>query len=384
MCRVAPQFFSIWGIMFCIVTADGFTQAKNPSLTVSPAHAKAFSIPELKNLQAVLQTSLGEIVIQFYPEKAPAHVNYFTSLVKSGFYKGTIFHRVIAGGIIQGGDPLSKDPSRRALYGTGGLRKLKAEFNDTPHVRGTVSAVLFPGEPDSGGSQFFICVSDLPELNKKYSAWGYVVEGMEIVDKISLVPADSNQIAKQRIEIKDAFLRPIPAIPFADATSEEMGRYHVLLETSLGKMEVELYPKEAPEHVRNFLRLSKTGLFDNTSWHRVVPGFVIQGGDLGSRTTPVTATQMTKFVKNLKVELSNLKHEKGTLSMARGEALDSASTSFFICLAPQPTLDGKYTVFGKVVNGVDVLDQIAAVPLVENEKPKERIDLIHAEVVEVK
>ena len=84
------------------------------------------------------------------------------------------------------------------------------------------------------------------------------------------------------------------------------------------------------------------------------------------------------------MEISELKHEKGTLSMARGDAPDSASTSFFICLAPQPTLDGKYTVFGKVVSGLDVVDKMGSVPTFDNEKPKERIDLIRAEVTEVR
>ena len=330
---------------------------------------------------------MGNIVIEFFPDKAPVHVNYFAGLVKSGFYTGTTFHRVILGGIIQAGDPLSKDPAKKALYGSGGLKKLKAEFNDTRHVRGTVSAVLLPGDPNSGGSQFFICVSDQPQLDGKYTAWGHVVEGMEVVDKISAVPADANQLALQRIEIKNAFLRPIPPlrpIPFAEASKEEMKNYRVIPKTSLGQIELEVFPEVAPEHVRNFLKLAKLGLYDNTVWHRVVPGFVVQGGDLSTRTEPVTPEQMAKFVRNLQVELGELKHEKGTLSMARGEALDSASTSFFICLAPQPPLDGKYTVFGKVVNGLEVVDKMGSVPTFDNERPKDRIDLIRAEVVEVK
>src|SRR5262249_23995276 len=152
--------------------------------------APTWSLEELKKLQAVLQTSKGDIAIEFLPDKAPAHVRYFVNLAKSGFYQGTTFHRVILRGIIQGGDPLSKDPGKRALYGSGGLKKLKAEFNDPPHTRGTVAAVLIPGDPDSAGSQFFICVSDQPQLNGKYTAWGKVVEGMEVVDRISAVPAD--------------------------------------------------------------------------------------------------------------------------------------------------------------------------------------------------
>jgi len=345
---------------------SGFSQAKKHPVRQTQASAPdtpPLSVEELKKLQAVLQTSKGDIIIEFFPDKAPNHVNYFVALVKSGFYQGTTFHRVILRGIIQGGDPLSKDPAKRAMYGSGGLKKLKAEFNNTPHARGTVSAVLVPGDPDSAGSQFFICVSDQPQLDGKYTAWGKVVDGMDVVDKISAVPADANQLAQERIEIKNVFLRPVPPpqpVPFAEASKEEMRNCHVVLVTSFGRIELEFFPEAAPEHVRNFLKLAKLGFYDNTVWHRIVPGFVVQGGDLSTRTEPLAPEQISKFVRNLQAELSERKHETGTVSMARGESLDSASTSFFICLAPQPSLDGKYTVFGRVVTGV--IEKMGSVP----------------------
>jgi cyclophilin family peptidyl-prolyl cis-trans isomerase len=364
-------------------------QAKVPVKPATPASAPlpTFTAEELKGLQAVLETTLGEIVLEFFPDQAPAHVNYFAGLVKTGFYDGTTFHRVILRGIIQGGDPLSRDPSQKALYGTGGLKKLKSEFNSRPHVRGSVSAVLLPGDPDSAGSQFFICVSDQPQLNGQYTAWGQVVEGMEAVDRISAVPADSNQMAQERIEIRRALLRPIPPpkpIPFAAATVEEMQNHQVRLVTTFGNIDIELLPEKAPETVRNFLKLAKAGLYDDTVWHRVVTGFVIQGGDVSTRTIPLTPEQAAKYVKNLQPEFNDLKHEKGVVSMARAEALDSASTSFFICLAPQPSLDGKYAAFGRVVAGLEVVDKIGAAPVFDNEKPKDRIDLLRAEVLEIK
>lgn len=357
-----------------------------PRGPVSSAPAlPTFTNQELAGMQAVLETSQGQIVLEFYTDLAPAHVKYFAGLVKTGFYDGTTFHRVILRGIVQGGDPLSKDPTKKSLYGTGGLKKLKPELSKQPHVRGTVSAVLLPGDPNSAGSQFFVCVSDQLQLDGQYTTWGRVVEGMEVVDKISESPAGADQMAKERIEIRKAYLRPIPPpqpIPFADVTAETMKRHQVRLVTTLGNIEIEVFPEKAPETVRNFLKLSKAGLFDDTVWHRIVPGFVVQGGDVATRTIPLTAEQAAKFVKNLKPEFSDLKHEKGSVSMARGQALDSASTSFFICLAPQPTLDGKYTIFGKVVAGLDVIDKMGAVPVFDNEKPKERLDLIRAEVVE--
>jgi cyclophilin family peptidyl-prolyl cis-trans isomerase len=380
---------SVWGRS----QAQGRTARSRPAkaavkpATPALAPLPTFTAEELKGLQAVLQTSLGEIAIEFFLDQAPAHVNYFAGLVKTGFYDGTTFHRVILGGIVQGGDPLSKDPSKKALYGTGGLKKLKPEFNSRPHIRGTVSAVLLPGDPDSAGSQFFICVSDQSQLNGQYTAWGQVVEGMDAVDKISAAPADSNQMAQERIEIKTVLLRPIPPpkpIPFADATVEEMKNQHVRLVTNLGSIDMELVPEKAPETVRNFLKLAKAGLYNDTVWHRVVAGFVIQGGDLNTRTIPLTPEQAAKYVKNLQPEFNDLKHERGVVSMARSEALDSASTSFFICLAPQPSLDGKYTAFGRVVAGFEVVDKIGAAQVFDNEKPKDRIDLLRTELSEIK
>jgi cyclophilin family peptidyl-prolyl cis-trans isomerase len=390
----------VWLLMLCgLVATAGLAQNRQrstrpspkpsavPKTPASPAPAlPSFTEEELQGMQAVLETSQGQIVFEFYVDLAPAHVKYFAGLVKTGFYDGTTFHRVILRGIVQGGDPLSKDPTKKPLYGTGGLKKLKPEFNKQPHVRGTVSAVLLPGDPNSAGSQFFICVSDQLQLDGQYTAWGRVVEGMEVVDRISESPAGPDQMASERIEITKATLRPIPPpqpVPFADATAEAMKRHRVRLLTTLGNVEIELFPEIAPETVRNFLKLSKAGLFDDTVWHRIVPGFVVQGGDVATRTVPLTPEQFARFVKNLQPEFSDLKHEKGSVSMARGEALDSASTSFFICLAPQPALDSKYTVFGKVAAGLDVVDKMGAVPVFDNEKPKERLDLIRAEVVEV-
>ena len=379
----------------CLITSHGYAQTRqrsvrpNPSVSAkNPASSAmpSLSQEELRKTQAVLETSQGQIVLEFYADLAPSHAKYFAGLVKTGFYDGTTFHRVILRGIVQGGDPLSKDPTKKALYGTGGLKKLKPEFNKQSHVRGTVSAVLLPGDPNSAGSQFFICVSDQVQLDGQYTAWGRVAEGMDVVDKISETPAGPDQIAEKRIEITKAYLRPIPPpepIPFADATVDEMKRHRVRLVTTLGSIEIEVFPETAPETVRNFLKLSQAGLFDNTVWHRVVPGFVVQGGDMATRTAPLTAEQAARFVRNLQPEFSDLKHEKGSVSMARGEELDSASTSFFICLAPQPTLDGKYALFGKVVVGLEVVDNMGSVPVFDDEKPKERLDLIRAEVVEL-
>jgi peptidyl-prolyl cis-trans isomerase B (cyclophilin B) len=133
--------------------------------------------------QAILSTRHGDITVEFLPEVAPHHVNNFLDLARAGFYDGTKFHRVIPGFMIQGGDPNSKQDDRR-LHGTGGSGKnVKAEFNKTPHTRGVLSAAR-SSNPDSASSQFFIMVADSQHLDGQYSAFGKVVSGLEVVDKI--------------------------------------------------------------------------------------------------------------------------------------------------------------------------------------------------------
>ena len=140
---------------------------------------------------AVIETKFGRIVFEFFPEVAPKHCESFKKLANEGFYDGTTFHRVIAGFMIQGGDPNSKDDDRRN-DGTGNPGfTLAAEFNDKPHLRGTVSMAR-TSDPNSAGSQFFICVAPTPHLDRQYTVFGQVLEGLEVVDKIVAVRRDAN------------------------------------------------------------------------------------------------------------------------------------------------------------------------------------------------
>jgi peptidyl-prolyl cis-trans isomerase B (cyclophilin B) len=152
---------------------------------------------------AVIETSLGEIEIEFLPDKAPGHVKNFLDLSRKGFYDGTTFHRVIPGFMIQGGDPNTRDPKApRSGHGTGGPGyNIKAEFNDTSHRRGVVSMAR-ASDPDSAGCQFFICVADSKFLDRQYSAFGRVVRGMEVADRIVGAPRDARDNPDQRIEMK--------------------------------------------------------------------------------------------------------------------------------------------------------------------------------------
>jgi peptidyl-prolyl cis-trans isomerase B (cyclophilin B) len=178
-------------------------------LSVTPGFAqqapKAPTPQEIKKLStttAVLETKFGDITLKFFPDVAPIHVKNFVELAKKGVYDHTVFHRVIPGFMIQGGDPLSKDPVRRSAYGTSGPGyTIPAEFNDRPHKRGTLSMAR-SSDPNSAGSQFFICVADAAFLNHQYTVFGEVVSGMEAVDKIVSQPRDARDNPNERIEMK--------------------------------------------------------------------------------------------------------------------------------------------------------------------------------------
>ena len=334
---------------------------------------------DAKQLQAVFDTTAGNFIVEFYPDQAPHHVRSFIDLAQQGFYNGTIFHSMVPRGILQGGDPETKNPQARPKYGTGGFNLgLKPEFSDIPFSRGIIAATLLPNEPDSAGSEFIIIVADQPQFTGKFTAFGHIVEGVEVADKISTTPVDDKQIATDRIEIRNITIRPRPAppaapTPFSTETTEELSQYRIVIETSRGNIVIEVLPDKAPNHVRHLLRLASLGAFDKTAFHRIAPGFVIQAGDLNTRSEPIPQAAQ-KYLEKIRAETNDVKHRAGIVSMARGEEIDSAFTSFFIVLADQPSLDGTYTVFGRVAEGMDVVEKIAAVP-VENERPKERVDI---------
>jgi len=161
------------------------------------------------SVKAVIETSLGEMELELLPEKAPGHVKNFVDLARKGFYDGSTFHRVIPGFMIQGGDPNTRDAKgSRSSHGTGGPGyTIKAEFNDTPHRRGVLSMAR-ASDPDSAGSQFFICVADSAFLDRQYTAFGRVVRGMEVADKIVSRPRDGRDNPNERVEMKVRVVEP--------------------------------------------------------------------------------------------------------------------------------------------------------------------------------
>jgi len=337
---------------------------------------------ELRDKQAVLETTAGTVVLDLLADAAPTHVAHFIERVNEGAYDGTAFHRVIPMGIIQGGDPLSTDPSQQELYGTGGLGTLEFEPSAEKATRGAVAAVLVPGDPDSGGSQFFICITDQPALDGQYTVFARVREGMLVAQEMSLVAADADGTPAERIEILHATIRNTPPPepePFVDATADELSRYRAVVETSMGDITLEFLADLAPNHVRALLRLAASGVYDGTALHRVAPGFVIQGGFLGTRLEALDERQFS-YVRELQPEFNATPHVRGIVSMAHGDDPASATSSFFIVLGPAPALDNQYTVFGRVVQGMEVVERIEAVP-VNGEEPVTRIDVTTIRVV---
>ena len=149
---------------------------------------------------AIIKTDFGNIKFSLEPDLAPETVRNFSKLTKSGFYNGTLFHRVIPGFMIQGGDPNTKN-SDKSMWGQGGPGyNLKAEFNSRSHLRGIVSMARAT-DPDSAGSQFFIVTSDSTFLDRQYTVFGEVVDGMEVADKIVNLPRDGNDCPEQEAKI---------------------------------------------------------------------------------------------------------------------------------------------------------------------------------------
>ena len=153
----------------------------------------------------IIKTSFGNIKFNLLSDVAPETVRNFSQLVKSGFYNGTLFHRIIPGFMIQGGDPNTKDPDK-STWGQGGPGyNLKAEFNSRSHLRGIISMAR-ANDPDSAGSQFFIVTSDSTFLDRQYTVFGEVVDGMEVADKIVNLPRDANDCPKQEAKMLEVIV----------------------------------------------------------------------------------------------------------------------------------------------------------------------------------
>jgi peptidyl-prolyl cis-trans isomerase B (cyclophilin B) len=181
------------------------------------AEEKKESPMNASNEVAVIKTNEGDMVIQFWTDAAPKTVENFKKLARAGFYDGTIFHRIVKNFMIQGGDPLSKDPSKEDRYGSGGPGyKIKAEFNDHSHERGVISMAREP-EPDSAGSQFFICLAPVTRLDHQYTTFGKLIKGDDVLENIGAAEVSRNSSGEmskptQRIVIESIKIVPADSV----------------------------------------------------------------------------------------------------------------------------------------------------------------------------
>jgi len=165
------------------------------------------------NEVAVIKTSEGDMVVQFWDDAAPNTIENFKKLARSGFYGGTIFHRIVKGFMIQGGDPNSKDAGKESSYGEGGPGyKIKAEFNDHSHERGVISMAR-SSDPDSAGSQFFICLAPVPRLDHQYTTFGKLIKGDDVLEKIGDTPVTRNSASEVSKPTNRVVIESIKIVP---------------------------------------------------------------------------------------------------------------------------------------------------------------------------
>ena len=184
------------------------------ALVVVSINAEEKKLMSSANEVAVIKTSEGEMIAEFWPDVAPNTVENFKKLARSGFYDGTAFHRIVKGFMIQGGDPLTKDPAKESRYGTGDPGyKIKAEFNDRSHERGVLSMAR-SSDPDSAGSQFFICLANVSRLDHQYTTFGKLIKGDDVLGKIGdteVTMSDSGERSKPTKRVTVESIKIVPA-----------------------------------------------------------------------------------------------------------------------------------------------------------------------------
>jgi peptidyl-prolyl cis-trans isomerase B (cyclophilin B) len=205
----------VFSLVLGLIAAQA--QETNKQTTAEPkSDKKADSKAEKSRVNtkevAVIKTTEGEMVVEFWPEVAPKTVENFKTLAKKGFYDGTCFHRVIKDFMIQGGDPLTKDPNMEARWGTGDPGyKIKAEFNDRHHDRGVLSMAR-SNDPDSAGSQFFICTGNPHFLDHQYTAFGKLIKGDDVLEKIATTPTHPQDRPNKRMGVESIKIVPADSV----------------------------------------------------------------------------------------------------------------------------------------------------------------------------
>ncbi len=316
----------------------------------------------------------GTIALTLDADLAPVSVTNFVNLANADFYDGLTFHRIMDGFMMQGGDPDGT--------GMGGsAQNIQGEFaangitNTLNHTRGVISMARATA-PDSASSQFFIVHEDSTFLDGNYAAFGWVTDGMDIVDTIctSTQVEDDNGtvLAKNQPVIKEVrvigelgkdALASKPSLTDASMLTRDSegllsGKHKVEIEIEeYGTVALTLDADLAPVTVTNFINLVKDDFYDGITFHRIISGFMIQGGDpegtgMGGSEQKIQGEFTANGIVN------TLSHTRGVISMARTNDPNSASSQFFIMHEDSPHLDGSYAAFGQVTSGIEVVDAI--------------------------
>src|SRR6266511_4769075 len=194
-------------LLFCGLIASTLVAA------VVAEEKKETSPMSTSNEVAVIKTNEGEMVVQFWTDAAPNTIENFKKLARQHFYDGTIFHRIVKGFMIQGGDPNSKDPAKENSYGQGGPGyQIKAEFNNHSHDRGVISMAR-SSDPDSAGSQFFICLAPVHRLDHQYTTFGNLTKGQDVLQKIGDTPVIRNSMGEPSKPTKRVVIENIKIVP---------------------------------------------------------------------------------------------------------------------------------------------------------------------------
>ena len=330
-------------------------------------------------------------VVELYPEYAPQTVENFQGLVESGFYSGLTFHRIVKNFMIQGGDPNGNGTGSSSQNIYGEFANNGFTQNTLSHVRGVLSMARATS-PNTASCQFFIMNADYTGLDRNYAAFGRVVAGMETIDAITALPVEGQPFSTE--ESKPVVAPVIESAVFVNfegettpptlfetqqATTQSNSLniencYTEVLPAAEGVTEfvqfkmhggatfvVELYPEYAPQTVQNFQNLVGSGFYNGLTFHRIYKDFMIQGGDPeGNGTGTIEGGTIPGEFSANGFTQNTLKHERGVISMARRTDPNSASCQFFIMHATTASLDGNYAAFGRVVAGMDTIDELAS------------------------
>ncbi len=321
-----------------------------------------------KHYAKISVENYGDIVVELDADVAPITVTNFVNLVENKFYDGITFHRIIDGFMMQGGDPDGD--------GFGGSEEtIKGEFtangvqNTLSHKRGVISMAR-SNDPDSASSQFFIVHEDSTYLDGDYAAFGRVVSGMDVVDAVcentpvldsNGTVAAANQPKMTAVRMLADYTPPSTTTttkPTQDLSNCLKGKHLVeIVVENYGTIRLELDADTAPITVTNFVNLAKAGFYDGLTFHRIIDGFMMQGGDPDGNGTGGSDQEIVgEFAAN--GYENNISHKRGVISMARSNDPDSASSQFFIVHEDSLHLDGNYAAFGHVVSGMDVVDAV--------------------------